>query len=213
MTILITPQNRHRYAAELDGVYRLRHWTFNEWLGWGLAQREGREVDPYDDQAIHFVKLADDGEVLSCWRAMPTTRPYMTLEVYPEVFGDREPPVSPDIWELSKFCTARYRLKDDKAATYRIIAEMTVAVTEFCVAYGVTELLSVQSAVVTRVANMFLGEPIWTGPTVWPGDTDATLYSYEPSLMQAHVLRARHGLAAGPSLDHFDVLGLKTVAA
>lgn len=212
MAILITPQNRYIYRDALESVFRLRHRVFNEWLEWDLPHDNGLECDQFDsDQALHFAVLDDNRKAIGTWRIMPTTAPYMTACVFPELFGDEDLPSDPAIWELSRFALDREPFKKDKLKLHSIAAELFVAVFEFSVAYGIAELLSVQNSYITPLANKLMGEPIWHGPTIQAGRTDATCYSYQPSLMHMHALRAEYGFS-GPALEEFDVLGMRHAA-
>lgn len=212
MAILITPQNRYIYRDALESVFRLRHRVFNEWLGWGLPHDNGMECDQFDsDHALHFAVLDNDRKAVGTWRIMPTTTPYLTQRVFPESFGDKEPPNDPAIWELSRFALDREPFKEDKFKLYSVAAELFVAISEFSVAYGISELLSLQDSFITPLANKLMGDAIWQGPTIQAGKTDATCYSYEPSLMRIHALRAKYGFS-GPALEEFDVLGMRHAA-
>ena len=52
---------------------------------------------------MYVVAQDDDGHVSGCARLLPTTRPYLLGEVFPQLLNGLLPPSSPDVWELSRF--------------------------------------------------------------------------------------------------------------
>ena len=85
-------------------VATYRHKVFVEQLGWELNTQNGEELDQFDRQDTVYVVAQDDsGQVFGCARLLPTTRPYLLGEVFPQLLNGLPPPNSPDIWELSRF--------------------------------------------------------------------------------------------------------------
>lgn len=201
---LLTPENRALCSEDLEAVFRLRHDVFNEWLGWDLPHEDGLEFDKYDETALHLIAKDSDGQVLATWRLMPTTQPYMTKEVFPELLQEIGPVSAPEIWDLSRFAIAREPIKENKALQLRLLASMASAIYEFGMMNGVTEYLSVQNSHITPVANQMLGDPNWQSQTINAGATDATCYSYTPSLEKLYTLRAQFRLQS-PVLSQFQI--------
>src|SRR3989339_668007 len=80
-----------------------RHKVFIEMLGWELQTKQGIELDQYDRPGtVYVVSQDDDGTVNGCARLLPTDRPYLLGEVFPQLLNGQTPPSSPDIWELSR---------------------------------------------------------------------------------------------------------------
>lgn len=200
---LITADNRHLHSDQMDQIFRLRHQTFNEWLKWGLPSENGREFDKYDESAMHLAALEDDGSLLATWRMMPTTKPYMTAEMFPQLLVDGIPS-DPTIWDLSRFAVARDRIAGNKGLQGRLLASMAAAVYEFGMINGIAEYFSVQNSYITPIANEMLGEPVWESPKVDAGATDAALYIYEPSMTRLFGLRTQYKLPA-PVLRQFQI--------
>lgn len=209
--MLITPENRSRYTSEMDEVYRLRHKTFNEWLGWNLPHENGREIDEYDDKSLHLTALDPAGDVLATWRMMPTTRRYMTAEVFPDLMEDLGVVSDPAIWDLSRFAVNRPKIGDNKALRDRLLAAMASALFEFGIMNGITEYLSVQNTFITPFANRMLGDPVWQSEKLDAGATDAALYTYQPSFMRLTALRSQFGLST-PVLSQFQITALQAAA-
>lgn len=88
-------------------VARYRHQIFVERLGWQLHTRDGTELDQFDrPDTIYVVAQDDDGHVVGCARLLPTTRPYLLQEIFPQLLNGLPPPSSRQIWELSRFAAA-----------------------------------------------------------------------------------------------------------
>lgn len=84
------------------GCYR--HEVFVELLQWDLNTPEGIEQDQFDRQdTVYVIARDDEGRINGCARLLPTTKPYLLGEVFPELLNGLAPPSSPEIWELSRF--------------------------------------------------------------------------------------------------------------
>jgi len=84
------------------GCYR--HEVFVELLQWDLNTPEGIEQDQFDRQdTVYVVARNDEGRINGCARLLPTTKPYLLGEVFPELLNGLTPPSSSDVWELSRF--------------------------------------------------------------------------------------------------------------
>lgn len=208
---LISSANRLLNEQIMDDVYRLRNRVFNGWLGWDLPTEDGKEQDVYDQDAFHFVVTGEKQSVLGCWRIMPTEYAYMTQEVFPELFGERPPPKDKSIWDLSRFAVDRWKLAEDRDALERVLGALASAVFEFAITHGVAEMLSVQDPHITPIANRFLGDPVWSGPTLDAGATDATCYGYTPSLERLYALRTQFALGS-PVIEAFQVCSRRMAA-
>lgn len=70
-------------AADL-GSYRYR--VFVEQLGWKLPSEDEKfERDQYDrDDTVYVLGRDANGEICGCARLLPTTRPYLLQEVFPQ---------------------------------------------------------------------------------------------------------------------------------
>lgn len=85
-------------------VANYRHKVFVEQLGWELQTQDGEELDQFDrPDTVYVVAQDGEGHVSGCARLLPTTRPYLLGEVFPQLFNGLLPPSSPDVWELSRF--------------------------------------------------------------------------------------------------------------
>lgn len=105
-------------AGSLMGAYQqvasYRHKVFVENLGWDLHSPDGLEQDQFDRPDTVYVAARDEmGEICGCARLLPSTRPYLLSEVFPQLLNGMAPPSSPDVWELSRFATINFNSPDN----------------------------------------------------------------------------------------------------
>jgi N-acyl-L-homoserine lactone synthetase len=94
----VLPKGLHSEVA----IYR--HKVFIEQLGWDLRTQNGEELDQFDrPDTVYVVARDEEGHVSGCARLLPTTRPYLLGDVFPQLLNGLLPPNSPDVWELSRF--------------------------------------------------------------------------------------------------------------
>lgn len=83
-------------------AYRYR--VFVEHLGWELGCPPEQEADQFDrEDTVYVVSRTDEGDINGCARLLPTSRPYLLQEVFPQLLNGAGPPAADDIWELSRF--------------------------------------------------------------------------------------------------------------
>jgi N-acyl-L-homoserine lactone synthetase len=88
--------------AQALSVYR--YSIFVEKMGWPLECQEGNEQDSFDrEDTLYVVAHDNSNEVCGCARLLPTHKPYLLGEVFPELMEGATLPHSSDIWELSRF--------------------------------------------------------------------------------------------------------------
>jgi len=108
MIHIITPSNKSRYTAAIDGMYRDRKRVFVDWLKWNVPVIDGKyEIDQFDtDDAIYLLELDPvTGRHLASIRLLPTTKPNLLGEVF-ATLCESKPPKSSDTWELTRFCVS-----------------------------------------------------------------------------------------------------------
>lgn len=87
-----------------------RHRVFIETLGWKLKSDEGTELDQFDrPDTVYVVSQHDDGAINGCARLLPTHRPYLLGEIFPQLLNGEMTPNSPEIWELSRFAAVDFK--------------------------------------------------------------------------------------------------------
>lgn len=93
--------------ALMNDMARYRHKVFIEKLGWQLKCTGALEYDQFDrDDTVYVAAVKNSNEVIGTARLLPTTRPYLLGEVFPQLMGGLPVPASEDIWELSRFAAA-----------------------------------------------------------------------------------------------------------
>lgn len=87
-----------------SSVARYRYQVFVERLGWRLDTEGGFELDQFDrEDTLYVVAREEKGRIIGCARLLPTERPYLLEEVFPELLNGVPLPKSPAVWELSRF--------------------------------------------------------------------------------------------------------------
>ena len=88
---------------------RYRHKVFVEKLGWQLQCESTLEYDQFDrEDTVYVIAQNDASEVIGTARLLPTTRPYLLGEVFPQLLQGAAPPCSSDVWELSRFAAVDF---------------------------------------------------------------------------------------------------------
>ena len=94
---------------EQMGHYRRE--VFINRLGWELNTINGIELDEFDGpDAVYVCSQDEDGNVNGVARLLPTTEPYLMEKVFPQLWGGKQVPREPQIWELSRFAAASLSL-------------------------------------------------------------------------------------------------------
>lgn len=102
-------------VAVLFDMARYRYEVFVQRLGWPLQTQGRMELDQFDRRdTLYVVARNPRGEVVGTARLLPTHRPYLLAEVFPQLLGDMPAPHSPRTWELSRF--AFLNLEDNASA-------------------------------------------------------------------------------------------------
>ena len=88
------------YAALLS----LRYKVFYQRLNWPLKTAGSLESDEYDIPQAHYLYAkGEQGQVVGCWRILPTTSDYMLKNTFPELLGAMTAPRDSQVYELSRF--------------------------------------------------------------------------------------------------------------
>lgn len=91
-------------AEMLFDMAHYRHQVFVEKLGWDLSVRGRLELDQFDRRdTLYVLAPKREGGLRGVARLLPTDRPYLLAEVFPQLLGGRTAPRSARIWELSRF--------------------------------------------------------------------------------------------------------------
>ena len=108
----IDAANRDLYSDAIEQHHRIRHDIYvgeRRWME--LARPDGREIDQFDtDDAVYLLGIETDGRVVAGSRLMPTHRPHLLNDVFPQLANVRGVPRAPDILEWTRiFVVPRLR--------------------------------------------------------------------------------------------------------
>ncbi|MGI4848341.1 MAG: acyl-homoserine-lactone synthase [Janthinobacterium lividum] len=105
------------FSKELfSQVSSYRHKVFIETLGWQLENEQGTEADQFDRPDTVYVVVQDEqGHVNGCARLLPTDKPYLLGEVFPQLLNGLPVPASSEIWELSRFAAMDFNQRKTSA--------------------------------------------------------------------------------------------------
>lgn len=198
MIIVIDALNKHKFKDLLDEMFRLRARVFGGRLGWDVNVREGMERDGFDNlDPAYAVGLDDQGNVVSCVRALQTTGPHMLSHVFSDIL-DGEPPLrSPQIWESTRFCvdTARLGADGDRQSVSRATCELMIASLETAMRSGVTDIVTVIDPIMNRVLKRSGNAPYdYLGRTVPMGKVPAMAALLDCTQERVNAIRAFSGI-------------------
>lgn len=146
-----------------------RYKVFIERLGWQVASCGECEADQFDRPDTVYVVAQDRlGRVSGCARLLPTHRPYLLGEVFPQLLNGRSPPRSPEVWELSRF--AAVDLHEPASSAGQMSSPLAIDLLKesvaTAVAHGAKQLVSVSPVGVERLLRA-AGFPSWrAGPPI-----------------------------------------------
>lgn len=141
-------------------VSRYRHKVFVEKLGWDLQTRNGLELDQFDrPDTLYVVSQDEQQQVNGCARLLPTDRPYLLGEVFPQLLNGLPPPCSPDVWEISRFAAMDFN-QQTSAAVGQFSSPITVKLLQesiaCAVAHGARRLITVSPIGIERLLHRVL---------------------------------------------------------
>lgn len=146
----------------LSRMFRFRYEVFKERLGWDVEARDGEERDHFDDlDPVYIMSRDAGGEIVACWRALPTTGPYMLTDTFPELLAGEAAPRREDVWELSRFAVQPPRGHDQKAqaTSSALTLQMLRAGYLFGADNGISDYVTVASVAMERLLRQ-IGLPM-----------------------------------------------------
>lgn len=122
--------------AVMRAMFEARKRVFVDLLGWELPVLAGRyEIDQYDGPQARYLILADtDQNHLASARLLPTTRPHILGDLFPELC-DGNPPTGPDTWEITRFCLDRSQRAPERR---RWRDALVTALVHYALEHGIT---------------------------------------------------------------------------
>lgn len=96
------------FSPEFESaIAQYRHKIFIERLGWQLPVENGMERDQFDrPDTLYVIARNGSGAICGCARLLPTTRPYLLGDIFPNLLAGAPIPCEEGTWELSRFAVA-----------------------------------------------------------------------------------------------------------
>jgi N-acyl-L-homoserine lactone synthetase len=154
---------------------RYRQQVFVERLGWELQTSQGMEADQFDrPDTVYVVAQNDQHEIIGCARLLPTHRPYLLGEVFPQLMNSLPVPCSPDVWELSRFAAGCLDDTKEEPVSPSLLNPMLSPIAEpllreairYAAAHGAKRLITVSPLGVERLLRRAGIEARRAGPPV-----------------------------------------------
>jgi acyl homoserine lactone synthase len=195
---------RFIYADELERLPVLkttmfldRAEQFRYRLGWDVTTNErGEERDQYDAlNPLYVIWQNEDGTHGGSMRGLPTTGRTMTNEHFVHLTGGVKIQ-SPLIWEVTRFCLA-------PGSGPGVAASLMLAGAEFCLRFGIPQVLGVFDARMVRIYKRIGFSPDVLG-TQGDGRDAISIGLWSMSEEARGAVAARCGLSLGAVANWFD---------
>lgn len=180
---------------------RYRHRVFVQRLGWDLQTHGRLELDQFDRRDTLYVVAYRKRRVVGIARLLPTHRPYLLGEVFPQLLGELTAPQSADVWELSRFAAldivapcVRSAVPSSHRKPSAFALEFLKLVMEVAAKAGAKRLLSVSPLGIERILARGCIDFERLGPVL--SIEGASLVACAFNLREASLSRGRDGTAA-----------------
>lgn len=142
---VVHANNRWLYLDEIEAMHRHRYELFVDERGWRALESPDRlDVDEFDNEhATYLIAIDIDGTVAGSGRLIPSWRPNMLKNLFPE-YCDGPVPVGPGIWEWSRHATPCRGASRAKILKTQHL--LNIAVIEFGISRGMTEVYGILEA-------------------------------------------------------------------
>lgn len=141
MLHVVTAENRCLYERQVEESFHIRHKIYVEERGWrDLDRPDKREVDQFDnDDAIYLLALDErTRRVIGGSRLIPTLKPHLMSDVFPQLASMRQLPRSADIFEWTRFYVISERREPH--AISDVACTIMCGVQEYCLENGIVQL-------------------------------------------------------------------------
>ncbi|MEG3617508.1 acyl-homoserine-lactone synthase [Magnetovibrio sp. PR-2] len=145
---IVTWANAHHYDDALAQSYKVRHRAFIEKQNWDVPHCHGMEYDTYDTPAaVYLLARNEFGNVLGLTRLIPTLRPYMLDEIWPNMLGKHAGTRQETIWEATRFAVDPTLDQEERSG---VALAITQACLEFGLANGIQSYLVLSPLAILR---------------------------------------------------------------
>lgn len=152
----------------IDDMYKLRHTVFSERLKWTSLTPDGRERDIYDRlNPVYLICRNPNGDVIGCWRLLPTVGPYMLKDIFAHLLHGHAAPESEDCWEISRFAIdPALRDYTSLGAIGQVVGDMLIELFNFAERYGIRRIVAASDIRFDRILQRAGLETQYFGPHV-----------------------------------------------
>lgn len=141
MISCINHKTMHHFGAAYVSQFHLRYKLLVDGQYWNLSRFQGMEYDQYDTPASTYLVWQDDkGNVRGSVRVVPTDRPYMIRDIWPELIENCPLPESLSVWEATRFCVDSALPREQRQ---RIKHELVLAFLEFGLKNDIREMIGI----------------------------------------------------------------------
>lgn len=151
MIFIANAENRCLFGPDLQEMHRHRKIVFVDQAGWQIPVQADREIDAYDrtETVYLLAKETPEGGLLASVRLLATTAPHLMSDLFAAACRGGVPR-GPTIWEVSRFCTAP--IIRDRARRLKLLWEMSCAVMETALVYGIDHVVFVANRALLPLA-------------------------------------------------------------
>jgi N-acyl-L-homoserine lactone synthetase len=151
MVFIANTENRCLFGPDLEEMHRHRKVVFVDRAGWQIPVLADRETDAYDrtDTMYLLAKDTPDGGLQASVRLLTTTAPHLMSDLFAAACRGGVPR-GPNIWEVSRFCTAP--MIQGRARRLKLLWEMICAVMETALVYGIDRVVFVANRALLPLA-------------------------------------------------------------
>jgi N-acyl-L-homoserine lactone synthetase len=129
MIYCINHKTIHHFGKAYISQFQLRYKSLVDAQYWNLSRFQGMEYDQYDTPATTYLVWEDnEGVARGSVRLVPTDRPYMIQEIWPDIIETIPLPGSLSVWEATRFCIDKSLPYDQRQ---RVKHELVLAFVEF----------------------------------------------------------------------------------
>jgi acyl-homoserine lactone synthase len=150
---VVNSGNRHQYLDEIEQMHRHRHRVFVETMGWrALESPDGLDIDQFDTPYATYLVAIDDGAVRGSLRLIPSWRPHMLKNLFPD-YIEGEAPSGPGVWEWTRHAPGDPKFSRDINHQVRFL--LNIAVYEFAASRGIETFIGIADCqIVPRMIDL-----------------------------------------------------------
>ncbi len=150
---VVNSGNRRQYLDLIEEMHRQRHRIFVDLMGWkALESPDKLDIDEFDTPAATYLIAIEDGQVRGSLRLVPTWRPNMLKNLFPE-YVDGAVPEGPGIWEWTRHIPGDPQWSKETNNKVRFL--LHIAVLEFAASRDIQTVTGiVDTRIVARMEDL-----------------------------------------------------------